>query len=758
MDTNSMNSLRLFTVMLCFTLTLTAGCAGKSPAFMDGIFSNAQAPASGENTSPKSLKLKPLPEKGSGAGELSGPVGPPDMASPGIPGDHPVDMTGPAGGPMTGGPEGPPVLIPEPLPKEPPAETSTDYSPQRLSRNGSAGVEAVKSSETGGELTFNFDDADLYEVVRIMAEMLRMNYIVDPSVKGKVTIHTAGGLSASDLLPVFHQILELNGLAAVAEGNLVKIVKIDTVNRMPLTPLSGGGRIFQLIPLKYMAAEEASKLISPFLSEGGSVTVNTSGNTLIVVDREIAMKKLIDLVRTFDIDMFDNMQHRFYRLKNIQAEDAEKILQGVMAGQGAKDVYSFIPITRINTLLVTCKKPRDFKRIDMLMERIDEYNDLAEPQIYVYKVRNGAADELSSLLNTVFTKTKKEDKKTIDVLKDNAEKKTEDESSKKVELFPSKEVKKTAQTTPGSVTEGTSGTLQGDVKITPDTIRNALIIEAYPSDYRIITRILDHIDILPRQVLIEVVIAEISLDDTTQFGVDWTLKSASTDGKGDFSGTVGSDGFNLSVGVSNKVSTAILASATNKDINVISTPRILASDNKEANINITTKTPVGTTSYTTSDSNDGVFETDIQYKDTGVILSVTPRINDRGLVSMDISQEVSEEGDVPGSVGGNDYPTFKERSVTTSLTVADGQTIVIGGLMRETDNKSKDGVPFLSRLPLFGVLFGKHATSTEKSELIILITPTVIKSLDDVDYVTREFQERVVNAMLPQGGKSQLKQ
>jgi general secretion pathway protein D len=411
-------------------------------------------------------------------------------------------------------------------------------------------------------------------------------------------------------------------------------------------------------------------------------------------------------------------------------------------------------MTRINTLMVICRKTRDFRLIDSLMERIDEFSDTAEPQLYVYSVRNGQAEELSSLLSSVFqSRTSAKDKKgelarATTAAKDTQEAKSD--SSVKKDLFPVTELKKTVQTKPDGSTADGPGTLKGEVRIIPDTIRNALIIEALPSDYRIVTRILDRVDILPRQVLIEVIIAEITLTDTTKLGVEWTYSNIGdigNTGRGDASGALGSGGLALKVGVGNALDAQITALATDSNVNIISSPKVMASDNIAARINVSNQIPVPSTSYNYADTNtSGVFETSIQYKDTGIILSVTPHINDRGLVSMEISQEVSEPG-ASVNVGGEDYLSFSERKVETTLTVKDQQTIVIGGLMREKQDGSTSGLPILSKIPLFGALFGSQNENKEKTELIILITPRVVRDLDDIDMVSNEFKAKVGNTM-----------
>ncbi|MBL7213881.1 MAG: hypothetical protein ISS61_16030 [Desulfobacteraceae bacterium] len=294
-----------------------------------------------------------------------------------------------------------------------------------------------------------------------------------------------------------------------------------------------------------------------------------------------------------------------------------------------------------------------------------------------------------------------------------------------------------------------------EVNITPDEIRNALIIEATPLDYRIIENILRQLDVMPRQVLIEATIAEITVNTSTEFGMEWALgKGAAAAGAGSFAATINklagadaiSTGLRYSIGVTDKWYAALHALASEGKVNIISSPHVLASDNKEAKIDVSREIPIssGSTQIT---SGAVVGTTTIEYRDTGVILSVTPHINERGLVTMDISQEVSDLEKKSVDVAGYSYPAFFKRTVSTTLTVRNGQTIAIGGLIKDKEDESITGVPCLIKIPVLRYLFGTWGKQVEKIELIVLITPRVVANLDDVDAVTEEFKQKVRNVM-----------
>ncbi len=613
-----------------------------------------------------------------------------------------------------------------------------------------------KPSQTG-EIVLNFDNADLYEVIRTLSEILQINYIIDSNVRGNVTIHTAGKLKGEDLFPVFFQILEANGLTAVKEGSLYKIVNLKDASQLPVrTRINRDHKdvhpderiIIQIIPLEFISVQEMTKVLTPFVTAGGTIVSHEDSNTLLIVDKAFNIEKVLRLIDVFDIDLFEKVNHRFYRLQYVDAEESVKTVEEILASyvSSGKDEFKLVPIVRINALLLVSKNPRIFQKLDVLIEEVDVPVMDDEPRIYVYPVKNGGAAELSDLLNSVFSKTDS-DKKDKSKLKPEPEKERPGTVKK---LFPSKTSKKVETVKGERVLGEASGTLKGEVKITPDEIRNSLIIEAAPRDYRVIENILQRIDILPRQVLIEVTLAEITLNTETDLGINWTFDRLGAEesfvaGLQD-GASLGSGGIAFSYAIldKNKKWTAMLSAMAKKDkANILSSPTILASDNKEAEINVSTEVPVASSTYTYDYSDDAVLQTSIEYRNTGVILSVTPHINEFGLVSMDVSQEVSE---VSENVEINDQesrPSFFKRSINTSLTVKNGQTIVLGGLMRENKSQGRAGIPCLGEVPVLSYIFGSKSKTLEKNELIIFITPKVIATLDDVDAVSLEFKERV---------------
>jgi general secretion pathway protein D len=603
-----------------------------------------------------------------------------------------------------------------------------------------------------GQIVLNFDDASLYEVIRTLAELLKINYIVDPNVQGKVTIHTAGALRKSDLFPVFFQILEANGLTALKEGSLYKITGLKNAPRMPILSRYGRDRgklppgervIMQIIPLKHISAAEIIKLLTPFVSSEGTIISHDTSNTLLMVDKGINILKAIKLVDVFDIDLFEKVKHRFYALQYVDAEETVELLNDILSSYDTSErsEMKLIAITRLNMLLAISQHLKMFEKIEGFIKTLDIPSETTQPNIYVYAVRNGKAEELTDLLNQIFSKKNDSDKRSGGNTSKTDEKTKPKASSNPFAMKPvkNKRDKKRAAYEAGEATG--SGTLREEIKITADEIRNALIIEAVPSDYRIIENILNRLDVMPRQVLIEVIIAEISLDESTELGVEWSyVKGPGNPSTSLLSANMGSSGLQYLIGQTDRWTHALSTLASENKVNILSSPSVLASDNIEAKINISTEVPVVSSTYALTESD--LVSTNIQYRSTGVILTVTPHINENGLVSMEISQEVSDQSENV-QAGGESYPSFFERSVNTTLTVKHNQTIVMGGLIKENKSDGRTGVPILNRIPILGFLFGKKSKTITKAELIILITPRVITSLEDVDAVTAEFKKKV---------------
>ncbi len=605
---------------------------------------------------------------------------------------------------------------------------------------------------TGPGVVFNFDNADIYEVIRVMAEILKINYIIDPRVKGVVNIRTAGSISTEEVFPILQSILRLNGATAVKKDNLYEIVPFGEAKKLPLSmtdriepgrPITDGRYIIQIIPLKYIPVTEVSKILKPFLSDGADIVEHPPHNILILGDAASNVRKALDIVALFDLDIFTDLRVRIYPILNADvaeiAKEMERIFSSfevsVKSGRGVG--ITFTPITRINSLLVVSSIPGIFEKVEGWLKELDktpaEGTKLA---VHVYYAQNMKAKDLADVLKQIFVTTK--DKKT----------------EFKEKVTPAEPTARGVRPAPAPSAappkEEPAPVPEGEINIVVDETNNALVIRAFERDYRTILETIKKLDIYPRQVLIEVLLAEITLDDENRFGLE-LLKLLDTASHGRFQQTIDIGPSTISgigikysiVETAGRFSAAIKAAAKDERLNVVSAPHLLASNNKEAKIQIGLSQPILTTTYTTTaTATPGVVEGTIEYKDVGIIITVTPRISDGGLVTLEISIEDSKV-ETTELGGRQNIPVFRKKTAKTVLSVLEGQTIVIGGLIEDSKSAKKSGIPLLSKIPLLGSLFGTQEYEKGKKELIILMTPHVITDHTRSRAVTEEFKERL---------------
>ena len=541
-----------------------------------------------------------------------------------------------------------------------------------------------KPSVKRGEVSFNFDDADVYSVIQtIFGGVLKFNYIIDPKVKGRVNFRSVAPVAKEDVLLLMEVILRLNGISVVEEGGLYRIIPIADMPREPAPVKIGrdpdkvtvtGLGLLQVVPLKYFTSTEMVRVLSPFVSANAVIVDVPKINYLILVDTDANVKRLLQLVEIFD----------------------------------------------------------------------SEQLKLIKPQVFVYPVQNSKAKDLSNLLQQIFLGGKSTPTPTTPAT-------------------PTRPTTAGAQPTPTprpqtQITIGPAGSGEALVseitKIFPDEITNSLVILATPEDYALILETLKKLDLVQRQVMIEVLIAEISLTDELKFGLEWSLKAKANQGFGNITGsfiptttttpggagtttTVPAPGFSfLGIDPTGLIRGFLQTLATQGKTNVLASPHILAADNRKAKIQIGSQVPVVTDVQSTT-----VTTQNVQYKDTGVILEITPTINDSGLVSLEISQEVSDYNFQ--QIGTNYFPVFTKRTVSTFAVVQDGQTIVIGGLIQENKGRTRAGLPFLSKIPILGYLFGYTDDTFARSEIVLLLTPRVVRNQKEAENLTDFYIHRL---------------
>jgi len=628
-------------------------------------------------------------------------------------------------------------------------------------------------------VVFNFDNADIYEVIRVMGEILKINYIIDPRVKGVVNIHTTGQISAEDTFPIFQSILRLCGATAVKKDGIYEIVPLSdakktsilpSVTREPRKP-SEERFMIQIIPLNYIPVTEVSKMVKPFLSDGADIVEHPPHNILILGDVSSNVKKATDIINLFDIDIFTELRVRIYPISNADVDEIAKEMERIFtsfevstkSGRGVG--ITFTPITRINSLLVISSIPNIFEKVEGWLKELDKIPmEGSKFGVFVYYVQNAKAKDLAEVLKQIFVTTK--------------EKKTEYKEKVTTEPTP-RGVKPTPIPSPTTPAKEEGGVVpEGEINIVVDEANNALVIRAFARDYKGIMETVKKLDLYPKQVLIEALLAEITLDESNKFGIEWARfidkmgQQTIAFGTTPSTGTTLIDPYTIATSLplpgagvlrysiineAHRLSAAIKLAATDNRLKIISSPHLLASNNKEAKMQIGKAQPVLTSTYaygstttsgtvvsSTTTPATGLIEGTIEYKDIGIILTVTPRISDGGLITLELQIEKSDVNTKALPLGNlQNVPVFTKKITKTVLSVLEGQTIVIGGLIEDSKDVKKTGIPILSKIPILGALFGAQEYEITKTELVLLLTPHIITDHIQSKNITEEFRERV---------------
>ncbi len=651
----------------------------------------------------------------------------------------------------------------QPLPT-PPSPPETTAQPSPAPPSPAAPAPRPMGQPTGSGVVFNFDNADIYEVIRVIAEILKISYLVDPKVKGVVNVHTSGQIPSEDVFNIFQAILKLNGATAVKKDNLYEIVPMSDAKKLYTAPSTLQEQekkppeeryTIQIILVKYIPVTEVSKMIKPFLSDGADVVEHPPHNILIIGDVASNVRKSLDIINLFDIDIFTDLRVRIYPISNADVNEVAKEMERIFSSfevstkSGRGVGITFTPITRINSLLVVSSIPNIFQKVEGWLKELDKIPaEGGKYSIFVYYVQNIKAKDLADVLKEVFGKMekKKEKEKAAETLPRG--------------VRPAATPPAPTPVTPPSPAREEAGTVpEGEINIVVDETNNALVVRAFARDYKSILETIKKLDIYPKQVLIETLLADISLDDTYKFGIEWSRFLSSQPPNAQevvVQGRPPTDPFALAASASpqagikysivelgGRISAAISAAAADNRLNVISSPHVLASNNKEAKIQIGTSEPILTNTYTTTaTSTTGVIEGTIEYKDVGIILTVTPRISDAGLITLEIQVEKST-ADTKNVFDRTNVPFFNKTTAKTILSILEGQTIVIGGLIETQRKRNKGGIPFLSKIPILGALFGFHDFEDKKRELVLLMTPHIITDHIQSRTVTDEFRDKV---------------
>lgn len=632
----------------------------------------------------------------------------------------------------------------------------------------------------GSDVSLRFEQAPVTDVVHaVLGEILELPYSIHQPVGGAITLHTYNPLPRSEVFSVLEATLQANGLIVVKDAaGLYHVGSPDKLRGIAPAFSFAGGRVLPagqnliIVPLQYVGAAEMADILKPVATPSAMVRVDTVRNILILAGTRAQLEGWMEIVKTFDIDILKGMSLGLFPLKYSSVREVEVGLKTLLAGTtggatgggvgaaGAESsggdatplnlpsplagVVRMVAIERLNALLVVTPRAHYLDIVREWIERFDQPRaDASEPRLYVYPIQNGTAKHLAGLLTAVFG-GESAGGGAVGAQRSVAPGLGQASLAETVPMGTAGSSDRAgAATTDGGVIQTSIG---DKVRVIADERNNALLIYAPPGEYMKIEAALTRLDTAPTQILIEATIMEVSLSDELKYGLQWYFNGRLGSGSGEGQLTSGqtnnigtsNPGFSYSIlSPAGDIRAVLTALAEKSLVNVISSPSVLVQDNHTASIQVGDQQPIRSS---TTISDGGTTTSSIDYKDTGVQLSVTPSSNAGGMVSMDVEQSVTDIGQVDVATG---QRSFLQREFRSRVSVRSGDTVVLGGLIRDNAQRGKQGVPVLQDIPVFGALFSTSNTTSSRTELVVTITPRVMRSDGDLRALSAEIGERL---------------
>jgi general secretion pathway protein D len=631
----------------------------------------------------------------------------------------------------------------------------------------------------------DFKDADLELVIETVAKLTGKSFIYDDRIRGQVTVIAGEGVTVDEAYKIFESILAVKGFTTVpAPGGVLKIVPIREAKESPIATIEGERYtpnrdlfITRLIPLKFVKAETINNTIKPLVSKDASVIAYAPTNTLIITDTATNIRRLLTIIAEIDIATYSEtikvfpLEHADAnqlsgQLREIFGADEGPVQAAARARRtrrtateaaasssdavGSVGEPRFIVDERTNAIIVIATRAA-IAQIANLIELLD-YQRKGTGRIHVYRLQNADAEEMAETLSSLTSGSGG----------------------------------RTAPTTPGAgrVTPGGAGvtaSLDDGVRVTADPPTNSLIIQATPESFSTISEVIEALDIRRPQVLVEALLMEVKVDDSSDLGIGWLYQSTIGDDEesrigigtgGVFSGGelgTGESFLGGAIGDAAGLTSAVLgrtitivnedtgesttlpviqaviqATDTNSDTNIIAAPTLLTADNEEAEIIVGENIPIPTSRLQAASGADNDFQTsqNISRQDVGVTLRVTPQISEGDTVRLQIFQELSDVSE-QAATGTEDFgPTTLNRQVENTVYVRDGEAVMIGGILTENQNETVSKVPWLGDIPILGWFFKTRGESVRKTNLLVILTPHIVRDPQDLNRLTTEHRER----------------
>ena len=662
----------------------------------------------------------------------------------------------------------------------------------------------ASSQSTADGITLNLANASVAEAAKtVLGDVLGVNYVISDKVNASITLRTANPVDKAALLEMFDSVLRAEGISVVAEGGVYKIVPSSeaAASGAPLRRKGGGpeaalGVASEIVPLRFVAAAEMERILKSAAPNASVLRADTNRNVLLISGTKAELASMTELVRVFDVDWMRGMSFGIFPVEASDPDAIAQELDVIFANDKespSKGLVRFVPNRRLKSVLVISQRPEYLKKAETWIARIDLASASTEKRVFVYHVQNRPAVEVAQLLQKVYragagTQQQPQSLQTAGIIQDPtkilpgspgdpnvmaglsdnpfqpiAVPGVASQQPSSVVVVPPPAAAAPADLGQGPVDAAAQqqqsaigggqrpDDMSSGISIVADEPNNSVVITATTHEYRRIQNILRSVDVAGVQVLIESTIAEVTLNDELKFGVRWFFEKGGseltlTDA---LTGVVAPQlpGFSYFLNVKDiRVVVNALSSIT--DVNVVSSPSLTVMENKKATLQVGDEVPIVTQSAVAVVTPGAPVVNSVSFRSTGVILGITPRVGDNGKIVLDIEQEVSDVVETTSS--GIDSPTIQQRRIKTTVNVQDGQAIVLAGMIQDRATRDRGQVPLLGDIPYIGNAFKNKTDTIARTELLIAITPHVIKDRQQIDDVAAEYRDKLNLSTRPQ--------
>ncbi|MGA9849205.1 MAG: type II secretion system secretin GspD [Roseiarcus sp.] len=631
----------------------------------------------------------------------------------------------------------------------------------------------------------NFENTPVATVAKVvLGDILNVGYVIDPRAQGTISLSSGRPVAKSDMLFVLENALRVNNLVLIRDpvGYRILPATDGAVGSVDRSGGDGGvepGYGLTVIPVQYVSGATLVKLMEGFASKPGMIRTDPSGKILLVLGTGPERQTAVDTVRSFDVDWLRGQSVGIYPVSNgapaQMVTELENVMDSGESGMG-HNLVKFQALERQNSVLVVASKPQLLRAASLWISRLDK-SAMASTGVKVYRVKYGDAKQMAALLSNIFAggaSTGLESPSNQIAPNSGATTLSAVErltggprqEAQNGNVPPAGQPGQGAEAAGAISTAGTLGPLGGGaggsgasplpgVRFTADVANNSILVYADEEDYRIVERAINQLDRPRLQVAIDVTIAEVTLNDQLDYGVQFFLDKGAlmNVSQSSLPITPSLPGFNVVLG--NALSPRVVINALHQytDVKILSNPSLVVVDNQPATLEVGDQVPISTGSATVLSANNAVVNT-VDYKNTGIILNVQPRVNSNGTVLLDIEQEISAvvndltAGSAPTSTTTNLTPTISVRRVKSELSVANGQTVLLAGLISETQNVAHSGIPILDQIPFLGSAVSSKNNSISRTELILFIRPQIIRNGADASVVAEELRSKMRGGQL----------